>query len=41
MEYADKHELTEKNIGINMIQAIAKNMEYRSTIGLNNLTITL
>ena len=41
IDYADENEPTEKNVGIRMIQAIAENMEYRSTIGLNNLTITI
>ncbi len=40
MEYTNENELG-KYIGIKMIQGIAKNMDYRSTIGLNNLTITL
>ena len=41
IEYSDKHKYTESHIGIHMIQGISKKMEYRSTIGLNNLTITL
>ena len=41
MDYADKHDQNEKNIGIHMIQNIALSMDYRSTIGLNNLTIIL
>ena len=41
IEYADKNRQTESHIGIHMIHSITKKMEYRSTIGLNNLTITL
>jgi len=41
MDFADKHEINEKNIGIHMIQNIAQNIDYRTTIGLNNLNIVL
>ncbi|WP_409199495.1 MATE family efflux transporter [Methanobrevibacter sp. DSM 116169] len=40
IEYANKCEKTENTMGIKIIQKIATNMEYRHTIGLNNLTIT-
>jgi putative MATE family efflux protein len=39
IEYGNDN--SENTLGIALIRKIAKNMEYRSTIGLNNLTITL
>lgn len=41
IEYGNKNNSSENAMGISMVRKIAKNMEYRSTIGLNNLTITL
>lgn len=41
IEYGNKNNSSENAMGITMVRKIAKNMEYRSTIGLNNLTITL
>ena len=41
IDYAHRGESGNRNIGIYMIQKLAKSMEYRHTIGLNNLTITL
>ncbi len=41
IEYGNKDNSSENALGIAMVRKIAKNMEYRSTIGLNNLTITI
>lgn len=41
IDYTNHEESSSGNIGIYMIQKLAKSMDYRYTIGLNNLTITL
>ncbi|MDR3223199.1 MAG: ATP-binding protein [Methanobrevibacter sp.] len=41
VDYANKNEFSKNSMGIHLIQKISKNIDYRNTIGLNNLTITL
>ncbi|MDR3290732.1 MAG: ATP-binding protein [Methanobrevibacter sp.] len=41
IDYANKNEFSKNSMGIHMIQKISKNIDYRNTVGLNNLTITL